>query len=107
MDVATTTDYYYDSKRLSSTQQTDEGYRGFRKKRPSIIVVEAGPTPGPNFKVRGFRRSGARVVSKKTPTFANRFLRDRMNIDIRGRGGELLRRPMNVADGRLLRKHRY
>ena len=70
-------------------QHTAGGYRGFRKKRPPVSRAEACPTPGPNFKVRGVRRGGVRVVSKKTPTFANRFLRHRVNIDIGGAGGDL------------------
>ena len=86
--AATTTDYCFNI-RLPSTQQTNEGYRGFRKKRPSLMFVEAGPTPGPNFKVRGVRRGGVQVVSKKTPTSANRGLREWVNIEIGGAGGAL------------------
>ena len=82
------TDYCYNN-RLPSTQQTNEGYRGFRKKHPSLMLVEAEPTPGPNCKVRGVRRGRVQVVSKKTPTFANRGLRERMNIEIGGAGGAL------------------
>ena len=86
--TTTTTDFCHNIT-LPSTQQTNEGYRGLRKKRPSLMLVDAGPTPGPNFKVRGVRRGGVQVVSKKTPTYANRGLREWVNIEIGGAGGAL------------------
>ena len=46
----------------------------------------------PNFNVGGVRSGGVRVVSKETPTSANRGLRVYVNIEIGGAGAFLRRR---------------
>ena len=58
----------------------------FEKNAHLYCGLKRAQPAGPNFKVRGVRPSGLRVVSKKTTSFVNRGLRVTVNIEIGGAG---------------------